>query len=265
MAIPNVSFFKGTNAFGKFLSKDFLARLINRFPDEDATNCQQCKKTILDWIIEQIRSDHRLGIILGGHPIIIECPPDIFEIFFAQELPLHSLIREIGYYIDFFLATYLATKFQSGEYGADCKLSINDFSFPNEIDVLIVIKKNNITNLLCIETTSYVHDFDSLKNKVTTYTSLKNSPKKQKFMYVYLTLEKNLLISLKDQLIPVRGSHPFDPIPRIQDFKIVVPSTKYQSFENNINSDWWDMGFLRESFEDILNKLDSTTDPLRIP
>lgn len=77
--------------------------------------------------------------MLGGYPVILETPIEIFEILFGEPLGLSELHKETGLLFDSFLCVYFAHKFGSKTYFVNSRLKHPFSSY--EIDIGILIEK----------------------------------------------------------------------------------------------------------------------------
>jgi len=263
----NLSHFKTSQAFSKFLTATHLRKIQEAFHKNTADKCKACSDSYYSWLRSKINENELYGIVLGGYPIVLKIRSEIFQLLSTEPIEINRISRRTMEYMDFFFAIYLANYLKAKNYVADSTVSEPFTSY--EIDCVIEIGESPSNNLLVLETTSFHHNIRKLRNKLLTYSALKTHISGT-FLYIYLTLASDLLIHYRKgtlgtithdnqeygTLYPIIYNNP--------DFQIIALPAQYKDLGARLKEDWWEPKYLRGSYNYYINELRAKTADLRV-
>lgn len=262
----NISFFAHTEAFRVFFTDKFLEKIQQDFPKKG--RCESCKSNYFKWIREKITQKENFGVCLGGYPALLKVSPKIFKILFSAPLETSELNQESIKLFDYFLTVYLADKFCSTKYTSN-SIVISPFS-SFEVDVAILIEKDSVRNLLVVETTSYYHEYERLKNKLLNYSALSKGSH-DKFLYLYVTLSQEPFVKFKSpnkdlQKLDVTNKElgTLSSLMSNSDIVRIGLSPEFKDIDSFLQKDWWNTDYLRRSFNYLVGSIEENSKILSI-
>jgi hypothetical protein len=257
----NISYFKQRKAFANFLTKDCLGKISK--PLTPRPDCKKCKDNLLNWVKGKILEDERFGLMFGGYPAILKTPIEPFRLLFVEPIP-GDFKQTTGSFFDFFITVHIAERLGAKIYTADARMKTPFASY--EIDCGIYVEKNAAKQLFVVETTSLSHTLERFKNKLLTFSALKEHGF-DKMVYVYLTLGQNPSVMEEGRKPKMLAANDPDlgalhTILGSKTIEFLPLPKKFADIDSHIKSDWWDTIYLKDSYNYILRKLEDLSDPL---
>jgi hypothetical protein len=212
--------------------------------------------------------NENFGVCLGGYPALLKVSPKIFGILFSAPLEPSELNQESIKLFDYFLTVYFAEKFGSTNYTSN-SIMISPFS-SFEVDVAILIEKGSTKNLLVIETTSYYHEYEKLKNKLLNYSAFSKGDYK-KFLYLYVTLAQEPFVKFRSEKkdpqkldISNKELGTLSSLMSNTDIVRIGLSPEFKDIDSFLVKNWWDTGYLRKSFYWLIGSIEENVKRLSI-